>query len=130
MNGAEAALHWLALGFACAAFVVGVAALMARSLFAMCMYLAATGVLAAAAVLGLRAGDAALAVVLFAAALAPVLRTTPPEKEIVAPVLFVSEMPPPSPSLPSLIAPVKLLVPPLQLFTRTSWPMSSVIVPL
>ena len=73
MNGAEAALHWLALGFACAAFVVGVAALMARSLFAMCMYLAATGVLAAAAVLGLRAGDAALAVVLFAAALAPVL---------------------------------------------------------
>lgn len=73
MNGAEAALHWLALGFACSAFVVGVAALMARSLFAMCMYLAATGVLAAAAVLALGAGDAGLTLALFAAAWAPLL---------------------------------------------------------
>lgn len=73
MNGTEAALHWLALGFACAALVVGVAALMARSLFAMCMYLAATSVLVAAATLALGAGDAALTLALFAAAWAPLL---------------------------------------------------------
>ena len=49
---------------------------------------------------------------------------------IVAPVLLVSEMPLPSPSLPSVIAPVKLLVPPVVLAIDTSWPTSSVIVPL
>ena len=73
MSGAEAGLQWLALGFTCAAFVIAIAALMARSLFAMCMYLAAAGVLAAAAMLALRAGEAALATVLFVAAWAPLL---------------------------------------------------------
>ena len=52
------------------------------------------------------------------AALAPVERTRPPEKVIVAPVLLVSEMPLPSPSLPSVMAPVKLLAPPVVLADR------------
>jgi hypothetical protein len=73
MSGVETGLHWLALGFTCAAFVIAIAALMARSLFAMCMYLAAAGVLGAAAMLALGAGDAGLAAALFLAAWAPLL---------------------------------------------------------
>lgn len=73
MSVAEVGLYWLALGFTCAAFVIAIAALMARSLFAMCMYLATAGVLAAAAMLALGAGDAALAAALFVAAWAPLL---------------------------------------------------------
>ena len=64
------------------------------------------------------------------AALAPVDSSRPPEKVIVAPVLLVSEMPLPSPSLPSVMAPVKLLAPPVVFAIDTSWPTSSVIVPL
>jgi hypothetical protein len=73
MSGTEAGLHWLALVFTCATFVVAIAALMARSLFAMCMHLAAAGVLAAAAALALGAGDGALVLALFVAAWAPLL---------------------------------------------------------
>ena len=64
------------------------------------------------------------------AGLPPVLSTRPPEKRIVAPVLPVREMPLPSPSSPSVIAPEKALTPPVVPVTCTSWPTSSVIVPL
>ncbi len=73
MSGPEAGLQWLALAFLCATAVTAVAALMARSLVAMCMYLAAAGVLAAAAMLALGAGDGALTLALFLAAWAPLL---------------------------------------------------------
>ena len=56
------------------------------------------------------------------AGFAPVDRIRPPEKRIVAPVLLVSEMPLPSPSLPSVMAPVKLLVPPVVLATDDQLP--------
>src|SRR6185295_2229190 len=60
----------------------------------------------------------------------PVDSARPPEKRIVAPVLMVREMPPPVLAVgPSLMAPVKLLVPPVVLATEMSWPASSVIVP-
>jgi hypothetical protein len=64
------------------------------------------------------------------AGLAPVESTNPPENVMVAPVLLVSEMPLPSPSLPSVMAPAKLLVPPVVPLIDTSAPTSSVIVPL
>jgi hypothetical protein len=73
----SAALHagmdWLALALACAALAVATGAMLARSLFAMCMHLGAAGALTAAAVLGLGAGDVALPLALFAGAWAPVL---------------------------------------------------------
>lgn len=72
MSAMQAGLQILALAAASGALVVGVAALMARSLFAMCMYLAAFGALAACATLALGGGDAALAVALLGGALAPV----------------------------------------------------------
>lgn len=72
MSAMQAGLQILALAAATGALVVGVAALMARSLFAMCMYLAAFGALAACATLALGGGDAALAVALLAGVLAPV----------------------------------------------------------
>lgn len=72
MSAMQTGLQVLALAAAGSALIVGVAALMARSLFAMCMYLAAFGALAACATLALGGGDAALAVALLAGALAPV----------------------------------------------------------
>ena len=71
MSAMQTGLQVLALAAAGSALIVGVAALMARSLFAMCMYLAAFGALAACATLALGGGDAALAVALLAGALAP-----------------------------------------------------------
>lgn len=65
--------QYVALALAVATLLVGFAALTARSLFVMCMYLAAAGALGAAAVLAIGAGDAALAVALFAAVWAPLL---------------------------------------------------------
>ena len=49
MSAMQTGLQVLALAAAGSALIVGVAALMARSLFAMCMYLAAFGALAACA---------------------------------------------------------------------------------
>jgi len=72
MNAMQAGMQILALAAASGALIVGVAALMARSLFAMCMYLAAFGALAACATLALGGGDAAVAVALLAGVLAPV----------------------------------------------------------
>jgi hypothetical protein len=69
MNG----LHLLALALTCGAVVVAIGALTARSLFALCMYVAAAAALAAGAALALGAGDAGLGLALFAAAWAPVL---------------------------------------------------------
>ena len=63
-------------------------------------------------------------------ALAPVESDQAAREVMVAPVLLVSEMPLPSPSLPSVMAPVKLLVPPVVFAIDTSGPTSSVIVPL
>jgi hypothetical protein len=68
-----ASMHWLALVLGLAALVASVAALMARSLFAMCMCIAAAGALATGVLLALRAGDAGLVVALFSAAWAPIL---------------------------------------------------------
>jgi len=67
------ALHWVALLLACATLAAAIATLTARSLFALCMHLAATGALAAATLLSLRAGDGALAAALVIAVWAPVL---------------------------------------------------------
>ena len=64
------------------------------------------------------------------ALLAPVESTRPPLKLIVAPVLLVSETPLPSPSSPSVIAPVNEMAPPFSPEMLTSVPRSSVIVPL
>jgi len=66
-------LNWLAVVLACATLAVALAALAARSLFVLCMQLAAAGALGAAAVLALRAGDAALLLALFVAVWAPIL---------------------------------------------------------
>src|SRR5262249_38645826 len=65
--------HLLALVLTCGAGVVAVGALTARSLFALCMYVAAAAALATGAALALGAGDAGLGLALFAAAWAPVL---------------------------------------------------------
>ena len=63
------------------------------------------------------------------AGLAPVDSVSPPENVIVAPVLLVSEMPLPSPSLPSVMLPLNSFVPPVLLATETSVPTSSVMLP-
>jgi hypothetical protein len=68
-----AALPWIALGLMAAAIVAAFGAILARSLFAMCMHLIAAGASVAAMALVLGAGESALAIVLFAAAWAPVL---------------------------------------------------------
>jgi hypothetical protein len=73
MSVLATSLHWMALALAVAALFVGVGALLARSLFAMCMYVAGAGALAASALVALGAGDAALAVALSGAAWAPLL---------------------------------------------------------
>ena len=80
--------------------------------------------------IGSQGGQGTSAPVAAKAGLAPVDSVRPPEKVTVAPVLFVSAMPLPSPSLPSEIAPPKLLIPPVAPDTDTSCPTSSVIVPL
>src|SRR5262245_13283069 len=66
-------MDWLALALAIATVAVALGALATRSLFVMCVQLAAAGALGAAAVLALRAGDAALLLALFVATWAPVL---------------------------------------------------------
>ncbi|MBC7768119.1 MAG: hypothetical protein H7124_04980 [Phycisphaerales bacterium] len=71
MNGF--APHLFALVLLCAAFAAALAALTARSLFAMCMHLAGFGALAAATLLSLGSGDAALSVALSVGAWAPLL---------------------------------------------------------
>lgn len=68
-----AAMQWFALVLTGAALAAAVSALLARSLFAMCIYLSATGALGAAAALALGAGDAGLAIALFAAVWTPLL---------------------------------------------------------
>lgn len=67
------AAHALALVLTGLAIAAAVGALMARSLVAMVLCLAAVGALTASALLALSAGDAALAQALFAFALAPVI---------------------------------------------------------
>jgi hypothetical protein len=66
-------LHWLALFLAGAAGAAALGAVLARSLFAMCLYLTVAGALSAACLLALNAGEGALALVLVAAAWAPIL---------------------------------------------------------
>lgn len=73
MTVVDAGMQWLALLLACAVVASAIGAIVARSLFSMCMYLLAAGALAAAVVLLLGAGEGALALALFAAAWAPVL---------------------------------------------------------
>ena len=73
MIAMQPALHLLALALACAALAVAIGALLARSLFAMCMNLGAAGALTAAAILAMGEGDGALVVALFAAVWAPIL---------------------------------------------------------
>ena len=63
------------------------------------------------------------------AGFAPVDRVSPPSNRTVAPGLVVREMPEPSPSPPSVMDPLKSLVPPVVLLTVTSAPRSSVIEP-
>lgn len=65
--------HVLALVLMGLAIAAAVGALMARSLVAMVLCVAAVGALSASALLALGAGDAALAQALFAFALAPVI---------------------------------------------------------
>lgn len=69
----SALLPWIALGLMGAAIVGAFGAMLARSLFAMCMHLIAAGGCLAAMVLVLGAPASALALALFAAAWAPVL---------------------------------------------------------
>ncbi len=69
----SAALPWIALGLLGAALVAAFGAILARSLFAMCMHLMAAGASVAAMALVLGAGEGALALALFGAAWAPVL---------------------------------------------------------
>lgn len=69
----SAALHWIALGLMGAGIVAAMGAIVARSLFAMCMHLLAAGGCIAVMVLVLGAPESALGLALFAAAWAPVL---------------------------------------------------------
>ena len=63
------------------------------------------------------------------AGLDPVDRMSPPSKRTVATALADIEIPPPSPSLRSVMRPLKSFVPRFWLATLTSCPTSSVIVP-
>ncbi len=65
--------HWFASAFLAAALAAGFGVVMARSLLAMCVYLAAAGAAVAASVALLGRGDGALALVLFAVGWAPLL---------------------------------------------------------
>lgn len=69
----SAAVLWIALTLMGAGVVAALGAILARSLFAMCMQLIAAGGCVAALVLVLGASQSALALALFAAAWAPVL---------------------------------------------------------
>ena len=65
--------HWFASAFLAAALVAGFGVVMARSLLAMCVYLAAVGATVASSVALLGRGDGALALVLFAVGWAPLV---------------------------------------------------------
>lgn len=67
----SAALDWLALALTVGVIAAAVGAAMARSLFAMCMYLAAAGALAAGALLAHGAAEAALGGALLSVGIAP-----------------------------------------------------------
>lgn len=67
------AAHWLALALTLGAIAGALGAVTARSLYAMCVYLVVAGACAAASLLALGAGDAALAQALIGVALTPVL---------------------------------------------------------
>ena len=72
----SAALPWLAVALLGVAIATAIGAMVARSLFVTCVHVAVTGVAVAAAVLLLGADDGGLALAVFAAAWAPVLRAT------------------------------------------------------
>lgn len=67
------AMQWFAVVLAAAALVTAFSALTARSMFVMCVNVAATGALGAATLLALGAGDAALALALVGVAWSPVI---------------------------------------------------------
>ncbi|MCX7356588.1 MAG: hypothetical protein NT015_00325, partial [Alphaproteobacteria bacterium] len=69
----SAILPWLAAALLGVAIATAIGAMLARSLFVMCVHVTVTGVAVAAAVLLLRADDGGVALALFAAAWAPVL---------------------------------------------------------
>lgn len=69
----DLAVDWLALGFTFGVIAAALGAVTARSLFAMCMFIAAAGAMAAAALLARGAGDAGLGIALLLGGLTPFL---------------------------------------------------------
>jgi hypothetical protein len=69
----SAILPWLAVALLGLAIATAIGAMLARSLFVMCVHVTVTGVAVATAVLLLGADDGGVALALFAAAWAPVL---------------------------------------------------------